>query len=160
MKAEEPTIREAKKEDVEQAAELIVRMKKLNGEFDPLFSVVEDALQRAVRYVSDSIKRDRTIVIVAARGGKMLGVLRAEVRDRQFYKPSPEGSVTDFYILPEARRKGLGDLMLKEAWARLKKLGAVMMTTEVPAQNEIAAKFYKKRGFRSLSSHYAKEELT
>ncbi len=156
----EPVVREATKEDVEQAAELIVRMQKLNGEFDPLFGVVDDPLERAVKYVSDSMKSEGALVLVATRGGKLLGVLRAEVRDRPFYEPSPEGSVTDFYLLPEARRKGLGELMLKEAWRRLKKLGAAMMTAEFPAQNEIAARFYKKRGFRSLVNHYAMEELT
>ncbi len=160
MKTEEPAIREARKEDVEQAAELIVRMKKLNGEFDPLFSVVEDAAQRAVRYVSDTMKDERALILVATRGSKVIGVLRAEVRERPFYEPSPEGDVTDLYLLPEARRRELGGIMLKEAWRRLRKLGAAMMTAEVPAQNEMAARFYKKRGFRSLVSRYAKEELS
>jgi ribosomal protein S18 acetylase RimI-like enzyme len=159
LKAEEATIREAGKEDVEQAAELIVRMKRLNGEFDPLFSVAHDAHQRAVRYVSDSITEERTILLVATRGTRVLGVLRAEVRERPFYEPSPEGSVTDFYVLPEARRKGLGDQMLREAWRRLRKLGAAMITSEAPAQNEIAARFYKKKGFRLFTNRYAKEEI-
>jgi ribosomal protein S18 acetylase RimI-like enzyme len=159
LKAGEPEIREARKEDIEQAAELVVRMKKLNGEFDPLFGVVADAPQRAVRYVSESMGSEGTILLVAAKGSKVLGVLRAEVRERHFYEPSPEGAVTDLYLLPEARRKGLGELMLKEAWSRLRRLGAEMMTAEFPAQNEIAARFYRKRGFRSLLNHYAKEEL-
>ncbi len=159
MKTEKPTIRDAGAGDVEQAAELIVRMKRLNGEFDPLLSVVENAVEMAVRYVSDSIENDGIVVIVAVRGGKVLGVLRAELRERPFYEPSQEGALTDLYLLPEVRRRGLGDLMLREAWRRLRKLGAAMMTAEVPAQNEAAARFYKKRGFRSLLVHYAKEEL-
>ncbi len=159
MKAEEVTIREAKLGESEQAAELIVRMKRLNGEFDPLLGVVEDALEKAVSYVTDSIKSDRTVTLVAVRGGRVLGALRAELRERPFYRPSPEGIVTDLYVLPEVRRRGIGDLLLKEAWKRLSKLGAAMMTAEVPAQNEIAAKFYRKRGFRSLLNHYAKEEF-
>lgn len=159
MKTEAAIIREARDGDIQQAAQLIVRMKRLNGEFDPLFAEVAAAAQRAAGYIADSMKASGSMIIVAEKGGRLLGVLRAEVRERLFYEPSPEGSVTDFYVLPEARRKGLGDLMLKEAWTRLRKRGAAMMTAEVPAQNEIAARFYKKRGFRPLLNHYAKEEL-
>ncbi|MBI3841202.1 MAG: GNAT family N-acetyltransferase, partial [Thaumarchaeota archaeon] len=32
----------------------------------------------------------------------------------------------------------------------LKKMGAELIAAEVPTQNEIAVKFYGKRGFRSL----------
>ncbi len=158
MKSENIEIRDAREGDIEQAAELIVRMKRLNGEFDPLFSVVEDAPRKAEKYVSESMGRQGVLLLVASRGNRVVGLLRAEVKERLFYRPSPEGSVTDFYLLPESRRRGLGDQMLREAWTRLRNLGAAMMTAEFPAQNEIAARFYAKKGFRSLVNHYAKEE--
>jgi ribosomal protein S18 acetylase RimI-like enzyme len=155
---EELVIREARGEDIEQAAELIVRMKRLNGEFDPLFKVVDDAQQRAVKYLNASIGGADTFVLVAGSGKKVFGVLRAEIKNRLFYIPSKEGNITDFYILPEVRRKDVGREIILRASQKLKGMGAEMIVAEFPAQNAIAVKFYSKRGFRALVDIFAKEE--
>src|SRR5208282_29700 len=142
----------------EKAADLIVRMKRLNGEFDPLFRVVDDVRQRAVKYLRDTLGSDGKLLLVAVGGDRVFAVLRAEIKERIFYDPSNEGDITDFYILPEARRKAVGKDMIKAASERLKNMGAQMIVAEFPAQNEIAVKFYGKRGFRALVNTFAKEE--
>ncbi len=154
----EPAIREAEEGDLEEAADLIVRMKKLNGEFDPLFKVFDDAKARATKYLRASMGAENRLVLVAAKGPKVLGVLRAEVEERLFYQPSREGRITDFYILPEWRRRALGDDMLQHASERLKKMGAEMIVADFPARNEIASRFYTKRGFRPLVNTFARED--
>ena len=152
---EEPAVRTARKEDIGQASELIFRMKRLNNEFDPLFTVVADAPERARGYLSRSLESKNTVVLVATSGKKVVAVLRAEIRERQFYKPSKDGHITDFYILPEYRRRALGNRMLERAASSLRRMGAEMVTAEVPAQNEIAVRFYSKRGFRALNNIFA-----
>lgn len=151
-------ISDAKEEDLDQASDLIVRMKRLNGEFDPLFKVVDDAKERARRYLAESGGSGGRLVLVARAGPKVIGVLRAELRDRLFYEPSREGVVTDFYVLPEWRRRALGDEMLQRATESLKRMGAEMIVAEFPARNEIATKFYTKRGFRPLLDTFAVED--
>ena len=152
---EEISVREAMGGDVEEAANLVVRMKRLNNEFDPLFTVVDDALEKARSYLLNSLGSKSALVLVAVKGRSVVGVLRAEVRERTFYKPTMGGNITDFYILPEHRRKALGNTMLERASKALQKLGAQVVTAEFPAQNEIAAKFYSKRRFRALTNIYA-----
>ena len=150
-------IRHARKEDVEALSDLIVRTKRLNNEFDPLFAVVPDAKARAEKYLERSLAAPEHLLLVAVEGKKVVGVLRAEMRDRMFYEPHSEGRLTDFYILPEHRRKALGDEMIQQAAAELKKMGAEIIVAEVPAQNEIANRFYAKRGFRALNYQFAKK---
>ena len=145
-------IRRARKEDLGAVADLIVRTKRLNNEFDPLFAVVPDAKARAEKHVTGSIESPEKLLLVAAEGSKVVGVLRAEMRERLFYEPHREGFVTDFYILPEYRRKALGNEMIQRAATELKRMGAQIIVADVPAQNEIANRFYMKRGFRSLSN--------
>ncbi|MDG6908950.1 MAG: GNAT family N-acetyltransferase [Nitrososphaerota archaeon] len=149
-------IRRARKDDVEALSDLIVRTKRLNNEFDPLFAVVPDAKARADKYIQSSLAAPGHLLLVAAEGKKVVGVLRAETRERIFYEPRNEGRITDFYILPEYRRKALGDDMIQQAAAELKKMGAEIMVADVPAQNEIANRFYVKRGFRALINQFAK----
>jgi ribosomal protein S18 acetylase RimI-like enzyme len=155
---EQVVIREAGKTDVGQAADLMVRMKKLNGEFDPLFKVVRDAEGRATKYLNESIASKDCLVLVAELDKKIIGFLRAEVKNRLFYEPVKEGVITDFYILPEGRRKSLGNEILNRASKKLKQMGAAMILVEFPAQNEIAVRFYVKSGFKALVNTYAKAD--
>lgn len=149
-------IRKAKKEDLADIADLLVRTKRLNNEFDPLFAVVPDAKARAEKYLASTVGAPDKLLLVAAEGSKVVGVVRAELRERLFYEPHTVGFITDFYNLPEFRRKALGNDMILQASAELKKMGAQFIVADVPARNEIANKFYIKRGFRELSVHFAK----
>ena len=152
-----PKIRHAKPGDTDAIADLIVRIKKLNNEFDPLFKVRGNLKATAVKYVSETSGSPNRLMLVAEEAGKVVGVLRAELRQRPFYEPSREGFITEFYILPEFRRKALGQEILNRASAELKKMGAQIIIADVPSQNEIAVRFYTKRGFRSLVQHMGKK---
>ena len=145
-------IRRARKEDLAAVADLIVRTKRLNNEFDPLFGVVQDARAKAEAHVLGTMGATDKLLLVASEGQKVVGVLRAEMRERLFYEPHKEGFITDFYILPEHRRKALGHEMLQQASSELKGMGAEIIVADVPAQNEIANRFYMKRGFRALTN--------
>lgn len=149
-------IRRAKKEDLPAVADLTVRVKRLNNEFDPLFAVVPDAKSRADRYLESTLGFNDKLLLVAVEGPKIVGMLRAELRERLFYEPHREGFITEFYILPEYRRKALGNDMLQQASGELKKMGAQIIVGEVPSQNEIANRFYVKRGFRGLLNVFGK----
>ncbi len=149
-------IRRALRGESGPIADLVVRTKRLNNEFDPLFAVVEDARSRADNYIAATVGSPGKLLLVAADGSKIVGVLRAEMRERLFYEPHVEGLVTDFYILPEYRRKALGNRMIEQASTELKKMGAQIVVADVPSQNEIATRFYVKRGFRSLNQFFGK----
>ncbi len=150
-------IRKAQKDEIKDVSSLIVRMKRLNNEFDPLFTVAEKLDEKSESYVKESLSSPNVLLLVASKSKKVIGVLRAEVRHRYFYLPEAEGRITDFYILPEFRRKALGNEMIERASSELKKMGAEMITAEVPTLNEIAVRFYNKRGFRSLQQIFAKQ---
>lgn len=149
-------IRHAKKDDLQAVTDLIVRTKRLNNEFDPLFAVVPDAKAVAEKCFQETIGAPDKLLLVAAEGPKVVGVLRAEMRERMFYEPHNEGFITDFYILPEYRRNALGHEILLQASAELTKMGAQIIVADVPTQNEIANRFYIKRGFRSLTNLFGK----
>ncbi|GAB6943577.1 GNAT family N-acetyltransferase [Vulcanisaeta sp. JCM 14467] len=152
------TIREARESDVDVLVDLLVRLKRLNSEFDPLFSTRSDCAERTREYLLNTIRDNKNhLVLVAEDMGKIIGVLKADIRERLFYSPSIEGAIVDFYVMPEYRRKGLGRTMLEKAIMMLRERGAQLITAEFPTQNQIAVNFYNKMGFRSLVSIYARE---
>jgi ribosomal protein S18 acetylase RimI-like enzyme len=150
----EPVVREAKPQDVDQAADLVVRLKKLNEEFDSMLKVRADALERAKKYLDEAIQGDGSVVMVADVGGKVIGLVKADLKDRFFYDPRTEGVIIEFYVLPEYRRRKLGQDLINETIKQLRKRGAEMISAEFPMQNMIAVNFYNKLGFRPMIGIY------
>lgn len=150
-------IREGAEKDVEEIASLLIRLKRLNGEFDPLLKVRGDALEKAKELARKALKERDDLVLVAEKKGKVVGLINATLMERQFYEPRLEGAIIDFYVLPEFRRTGLGKRIMNEAVKKLKSRGAEIITAEFPSQNRIASSFYEKLGFRAIVSIYAKQ---
>ena len=153
-------LRPATDADVPALVALIVRLKRLNEEFDPLLKVREDVEARAAEVLRADIANPKGVVLAAEGVGpdrdRVVGVVRAQVRERKFYLPELEGVILDIYLLPLYRRRGVGEFLLKETTAQLKALGAGVVTAEFPSNNEIAVRFYQKRGFRPISALHAR----
>ncbi len=153
-------LRPAVEADVPALVPLLLRLKRLNEEFDPLLKVREDAEAKAREVLRAQIADPKAVVLAAEGTGaerdKLVGVVRAVVRERPFYTPEFEGVILDIYLLPLYRRRGVGEYLLREASAALKAKGAGVVTAEFPAQNEIAVRFYAKRGFRPITAIHAR----
>jgi len=153
-------LRPATEADIPALVPLLLRLKRLNEEFDPLLKVREDAEAQG-RHVLHAQIADPKAVVLAAEGvgpdkDKVVGFVRAQVRERPFYAPEHEGVILDIYLLPLYRRRGVGEYLLREVSTALKAKGAGVVTAEFPAQNEIAARFYAKRGFRPITAIHAR----
>jgi len=59
-----------------------------------------------------------------------------------------EAHITTFAVLPEYRRRKIGERMLLSIFERAEKLGAEWLTLEVRASNLPAQRLYEKYGFR------------
>ena len=77
--------------DVEKVLELVMRLKKLNQEFDSTFEVNEESREDAIKLLK-GIAADRECYFaqVAKSRGKIAGIIVAEFRKRVFYNP-PHG---------------------------------------------------------------------
>jgi len=153
-------LRPARDVDVAALVPLLLRLKRLNEEFDPLLKVREDAEQQARQILKADIADPKAVVLAVEGIGtdrdKLVGLVRAHVRERPFYAPEKEGVILDIYLLPLYRRRGVGEFVLRATSDALKAKGAGIVTAEFPAQNEIAARFYTKRGFRPITAVQAR----
>lgn len=153
-------LRPAREADLPVLVPLLLRLKRLNEEFDPLLKVRDDADEQARQVLRANLADPKGIVLAAEGVGsdkdKVVGFVRAVVRERPFYAPEYEGVILDIYLLPLYRRRGVGEYLLREVSAALKAKGAGVVTAEFPAQNEIASRFYLKRGFRPITAIHAR----
>ena len=67
-------IREIKDQDAEKAAELIARLKKLNGEFDPLLKTSEKIESDSLRILKETVRGKDHIVLVALSGSRLVAL--------------------------------------------------------------------------------------
>jgi ribosomal protein S18 acetylase RimI-like enzyme len=153
-------LRPARASDLAQLVPVLLRLKRLNEEFDPLLRVRPDAEARAKELLEADLANPHSVLLVAegvrAEAGKVVGIVRATVRERPFYAPEHEGVIQDIYLLPLYRRHGVGEYLLDETVRHLKEKGAGIVTAEFPTQNEIANRFYLKRGFRPITALHAR----
>ncbi len=157
MKMEEIEIRDLKIEDVKDASNLVMRLKKFNSEHDPLFNVSTDLETNVPKYLQSAIKLETRDVLVAAFKGKIVGVIMGEILERPFYQPRKELRVTEIYLLPEYRKGGLGKKLLNALVDKEKGKGCDMITVEFPTENLLAHKFYTGLGMRSILSIYGRK---
>jgi len=151
------SVRTAKDEDLSRLTDLVSRLKRLNGEFDPLLAPVDNLEEEARKYLQSTMKDSDSIVLVLEEGGNVGGVLIAKIIDRCFYSPRKVGQITDVYLMPEYRRRGMGYRIVDEAEKLLRSKGAEMIFAEFPMKNVIAEGFYRKLGFREITGVFAKE---
>ncbi len=154
---EKITFREATKEDIPNLIDLVKRLKRLNEEFDPLFVVRNDVEEQAKKYLDKAIGNDDRFVLLCEIDGKIVGLLKAQLKERMFYEPRKEGAIVEFYLMPSSRHKGLGAKMLEEAEKRLKDRGVQLITAEFPTHNKIAIEFYKSRNYHPILNIYGKK---
>lgn len=157
MSKSEIKIRELKETDISAGAELMLRLKKLNGEFDSIFNVSDGANAEAEQILKDALKnKNNHLAYVSERDGKVLGLIVINLIHRCYYTPEIEARIVEFYIMPEGRRTGSGKLLVDRAYKELKARNVKLITAEFPALNPIAMKFYKGLGFREIVGIYGK----
>ncbi len=71
-------IRTIRKEDVAQAAELLARLKKLNGEFDPLLKTVAAIEAAAKSSIDQEMSSDNSVILVAIEKSKVVGLVKSD----------------------------------------------------------------------------------
>jgi ribosomal protein S18 acetylase RimI-like enzyme len=150
-------IGEATPEDLPVFVDYIVRMLKLNAEFDPLLKVDADAEREVLELITKNVGDPKFLLLVARLDNRPAGVLRAEILSRRFYSPKVVGQIDEIYVMPEFRRKEVGSMLLSKADEELRRRGAEMIVVEFPTQNYIASSFYGKEGFRPLKGVQARE---
>lgn len=155
--SEEIKIRRMESGDVETALDQIIRLKRLNAEFDSVFTVAEESRNEFKEHLLEALKdNERYIVLVAEHTSKVVGMIRVDINKRLYYNPKLEARIEEFYVMPEYRRKNTGKLLMDELYRVLKERKIKLITAEFPSLNLIALGFYKGIGYREIVSVYGK----
>ncbi len=150
-------IREMSDNDIDQAMDLLLRLKRLNSEFDYALRVSsnneQEIREKLKKIVND---RDNHISLVIESNKKIVGILISDIIFRIYYDPKYEARIREIYVLPEFRSKGIGKEFIDKFTDVVNDRGINMVTAEFPSLNTMAINFYKNLGFRELIKIYSK----
>jgi ribosomal protein S18 acetylase RimI-like enzyme len=153
----EISIRRLERRDFEQAADLLLRQKRINGEFDSTFLTSDTAKDDVIKHLEAKVDRHNDhIALVAVMGEKIVGIICVDIVKRMYYLPDSEARITDFYVMPEFRRKNVARTMSNKLIEMLKNLHVKLVSAEFPSRNPMALAFYESLGFREMISIYGK----
>ena len=139
----EITIRQAKKEDVRQIAEILVEdwQTAYRGIMDDAFL---DSMSADQRYEIE-VKRYQKF-IVAADGDEILGYAWLEVSDEE----PADCEVIALYVRYAKRNRGIGKLLMRHAVDHFRETGKKKMIIWCLKENAESRKFYEKIGGREF----------
>jgi len=142
------TIRRAKSRDMAFIVELWKQLSREHAELDGRFALRPEAEIVWARWAGQRLRDEASIVLIAERGEDCVGYLLGHADEAQpIFEKRSYGTVTDLFVVPESRRKGIGSRLLEEALAffRSRNIGHVRLN--VLAKDERTLAFYKTHGF-------------
>jgi ribosomal-protein-alanine N-acetyltransferase len=113
----------------------------------------------------DLFRRHPETFVVAEEDGKIAGYIMCRVEvglsSMGLSGLVKKGHVVSVAVLPEHRRKGIGEALVTQAMAGMRKYNAKQCFLEVRVTNQEAVSLYKKLGFevtRTIHGYYADGE--
>ena len=151
-------VRKPRPDDLDVLGELILRFYMFNEEFDPAWSLREDAKTRSRIAAKEYLKPDPSlIVLVAEVEGSVVGYIRGFLREMPLLREGYIAVITEFYVHPSHRGRRVGATLIERFLEEAKMKGAARIAAEVPSQNVVAKRFYEKLGFREFMVTFVRE---
>jgi GNAT superfamily N-acetyltransferase len=137
-------VRRAHRRDLDRVAELWIALTEHHAARDPLFALRPGAREEARRLLEAQLRDPDCAILLAGDVG--LCVVRLD-RAPPIHTEVERAEVTDLFVVPGARRRGLGRRLLDEALAWARGRGVERVEVRVSVGNEEGQAFWRAAGF-------------
>jgi L-amino acid N-acyltransferase YncA len=141
-------VRDATKGDLRAVTNLWVELAEHHSELSDNFALAWDSRLRWSRYLSSKFKEISTKLVVAEEQGEIVGFMLCLLSpNAPVYAERKIGVISDAYVIPERRKKGVTKLMFDHAvkWFRKNKVRSIQLG--VAAANPEAIAVWDRLGF-------------
>jgi GNAT superfamily N-acetyltransferase len=154
------TVRDARIEDIDRIIGLWVELMDYHRALDAWYERAADGEQHFGQWIETSIAAANGIVLVAERGGRIIGYVLAAVRPRlPVFAASEVGEIMDLAVTAGARGSGAGTSLEQAVCTRMRELGAVRVEASIAAGNASGRAFWQARGFEPFMERRARSLL-
>ena len=143
------TIRRATLDDVENAAQLGAEIVKHHHHTDPVRFFYDDGVEQGYAWwLRQELERPDAVILLAEQDGRVVGYSYGALEERDWsVLLDRHGALHDLFVVPAARRSGVGRALVAELIAALTELGATLLVLRVMVQNEPARRLAESFGF-------------
>lgn len=153
-------IRPATGADVPALGRLAASLVRLHHDFDPR-RFIPAAPQTETRYggfLGSQLAEPDVVVLVAERGGAVVGYTYAGVEDYDYMAlRGPAGALYDIVVDPAHRGGGVGAKLLAATLDALRERGAPRVVLSTATQNAAARRLFARAGFRPTMIEMTRE---
>lgn len=134
--------------DVDAAVQLFARLNELESEWR-VFDPGPDFLAKTAQRYARLIRSPEGIVVVTETDGRLVGLGAGEVTMPSSYSEERALELSNLFVEPGYRRRGIGRAMVSEVVALARDLGVHRLVVKVFAPNGDAMRFWSQLGFRA-----------
>ena len=111
----------------------------------------EENSNKWVKFVKENLTKGKNLLLTAGNGSVTVGYILTNISTDYFFDVSePFCLISDLFVQPEFRRRGIGRRLVLECLERTKAKGFASVRLNVLPENKSAIKLYKKLGFRTF----------
>ena len=141
-------IRRAKSRDMAFIVELWKQLSEEHARLDERYALRSEAEIVWARWAGQRLRDEASIVLVAESGSECVGYLLGHAGEAQpIFEQRAYATITDLFVAPEFRRKGVGSKLMEEALAFFRSRDLKHIRLNVLAKDEETRAFYEKQGF-------------
>jgi ribosomal protein S18 acetylase RimI-like enzyme len=133
---------------------------RIHHDFDPqrFIAAGPETEQLYAGYLGTQLGEPNVVVLVAERGGEVLGYTYAGVEGNDYMAlRGPAGVLYDIVVDPAQRRSGVGRMLLDATLAALTARGAPRCVLSTAERNENAQRLFARAGFRRTMVEMTRE---
>jgi ribosomal protein S18 acetylase RimI-like enzyme len=143
-------IRELDEKDRAFLRRCVMDLQEIERALDPRLPAGEEMVDA---YCADLLARRRAwngVIFVAEEHGVPAALLAIYLHVPETEADEPKGPravITDLFVVPEARGRGVGSALLEHGVVHAREAGAPVLRLEVMAANAAARRFYARHGW-------------
>lgn len=154
------TIRPATREDLPAVGRLGAELLRVHYEFDRerFMRPGDDSEEGYAWFLGSQLREPDVLVLVADRGGTVVGYLYAGIEPRNWKELREEaGFIHDIVVAEQVRGRKVADLLIDAAleWMGDRGMPRVLLWTAAP--NAIARRVFERHGFRNTMIEMTRE---
>lgn len=142
-------VREARSEDLPGVVDLWEQMIEHHTKLSHHFTLSRDGVRRYSKYLASKFSEKSTKLVVATQDSRLVGFMLCLLSpNAPVFKEKTLGVVSDVYVVPELRKRGVAREMLKVALRWFKKNRVTTVQLSVAAANLEARAAWGQLGFK------------
>jgi ribosomal protein S18 acetylase RimI-like enzyme len=152
------TVRRATVVDIERAAALGAEIVRHHHRTNPTrFFLIDDIDQGYAWWLRQELERPGAVILLAEQAGQVVGYAYGAIEPRDWGVLLDEhGALHDLFVIPSARRSGVGRTLVQGLSDALTELGAKLLVLRVMVENEPARRLAESFGFATTMLELSK----